>query len=131
MKIPVFLHTANPFTDAPLCHKSHGWVIRKIAAGVLVAVIATIGGVQRDAAQYITSRGVQVEAPRCTKDRATEIGYDRSVIAGRDLVWVPSGETWQMKTTYGSMSRHFGATKNGMNFAPNKTTSPSDHQVGV
>jgi hypothetical protein len=131
MKIPVFVHTANPAVDAPLRYKSRSWVMSKIAAGVLVAVAAIIVGVPTEAAQYTRDHTAHVE-PAQAKDRLTELGYDRTVSYGRKLVWVPSGLTWQMKPTYGSMSRHFGTTRAGLNFAPNRTTGTMElekHQV--
>ena len=82
------------------------------------------------ACQYICDRKSYIEP---AKDRGAEIGYDRTVSYGRNLVWVPSGLTWQMKMTYGSMSRHFGATRGGLNFAPNRTTGTLElekHQAG-
>lgn len=97
----------------------------KIAAGVVVAVIAVIGGVRTEAAQYMDSPKACARLER--GPRIDDIGYDRTVSHGRKLVWVPSGLTWQMKPTYGSMSRHFGQTPHkGLNCAPNKTTSPRD-----
>ena len=127
MKIPVFVHTANVSVDAPARYKSRSWVMARIAGGVLVAVIATIAGLPTQAAQY-TSERTSCSEPAQTVHRSHEIGYDRAVSYGQRLVWVPSGLTWQMKATYGSMSRHFGRTAHqGLNCAPNKTTNPSDH----
>lgn len=128
MKIPVFLHTSNPSVDAPQRFKSRSWVMSKIAAGVVVAVVAMIGGVRTEAAQYVDSPKACAQARRTPEQSIQDIGYARAVSHGRDLVWVPSGLTWQMKPTYGSIARHFGRTRRkDLNCAPNKTTSPREH----
>jgi hypothetical protein len=98
----------------------------RIATGVLVAVAAMVNGAPTQAAQYTSERTACTEQTP-PAERGPDVGYQRAVTHGQTLVWVPSGLSWQMKTTYGSMSRHFGATKNGMNFAPNKTTNPRDN----
>lgn len=120
MRIPVFAHTANPAADPPLLHVSPAkltWLLKSKSVVMLSAP-----GRPNYGAQYCSHRAAY--------DRTSEIGYDRAAgSAGRRLVWVPCGYTWQMKPTYGSMSRHFGATRNGLNFAPNKSSNPRDHQA--
>jgi hypothetical protein len=118
MKISVFVHTANPSVDQPMCRLSRSEAARLVATGVALMISAR-------AIQYVLDRKGYIEPVR-----VSELGYDRTVSHGRNLVWVPSGLTWQMKPTYGSMSRHFGQTRGGMNFAPNSTTSPSQHRAG-
>lgn len=116
-KIPVYAHGANPAVDRPVRSFSRAHVAGLVKSGVAVMIV----GMQ--AAKYIADRACHVEA-----DRVAEIGYDRTVSYGRALVWVPSGFTWQMKPTYGSMARHFGRTRTGsLNCAPNKSTSPKEH----
>ncbi len=123
MRIPVFLHNANPAVDKPFCNRSRNWVATRIDAGVMMLLA---GG---KSAQYTSDRAGFVDAPAPRSE--SEVGYDRTVSHGRNLVWAPCGLTWQMKPTYGSMSRHFGRTPGGMNFAPNKSTSPREHSAGV
>lgn len=77
-------------------------------------------------AQYTRDRKEYVQP---TTKRSDEIGYDiEAGSKGRKLVWVPCGLTWQMLPCYGGVARHFTATRNGLNFAPNKSSRPSDHQ---
>jgi hypothetical protein len=120
MRIPVFVHTANPAVDKPLCHRSRSRVLAMLTAGIVAMVN------DGTACQYVSDRRTYIET---AVNRTAEIGYDRTVNFGRRLVWVPSGLTWQMKPCYGSMARHFTSTKAGMNFAPNKSTSPREHRV--
>lgn len=82
-------------------------------------------------AQFVENRR-EVATAAQLKTLASDVGYDIAAgPKGQDLVWVPSGESWQMKHTFGSMARHFGQTRNGMNFAPNKSSNPSDHRSSL
>lgn len=110
-KIALYAHGANPLVDNPLKLLKRPKIDLLIAAG---AVEVLPGG----CAMYVADRKAFVEQPQKPED----YGYDREVSAkGRRLVWVPSGWTWQMKDSFGGLSRHFEQTGNGLNPSPNRT----------
>jgi hypothetical protein len=119
MRIPIFARGANPAVDRPLTHKGREQVKLLLAANMVVML-------SRRAAQFTCDRESYIEP---AVRRLDEAGYDGAVRRGRKLVWVPTEMTWQMRPSYGSIARHFRASRMGLRFAPNKSSSPRDHQA--